>query len=178
MKALLLSLVVALQTAFLLGTVVMQERSLHSDPTVLLETVPVDPRDLLRGDFVMLSYKISRIPWATFEPPLSADLAPGTSVYVHLAPAGRFHVVGSASLRPPQGSSERPVLRATVQGSRWNQEVSVRYGLEKYFVREGTGSPRGTVTVQAAIARSGTASIKEVFVNQVPYREAMKDEAR
>ncbi len=178
MKALLLSLILGLQTAFLLGTVVMQERSLHSDPTVLLETAPVDPRDLLRGDFVMLSYKISRIPWATFEPPLSAEPAPGTSVYVQLVPAGRFHVVGSASLQPPQVALEPRLVKATVQRSWGNHEVSVHYGLEKYFVREGTGSPHGTVTVQAAITRSGTASIKEVFINQVPYREAMKDEAR
>ena len=178
MKALLLSLILGLQTAFLLGTVAMQERALRSDPTVLLETVPVDPRDLLRGDFVMLSYKISRIPWATFEPPLSAEPAPGTLVYVQLVPAGRFHVVGSASRQAPQAASDRRVVRATVQRSWVNHEVSVHYGLEKYFVREGTGSPRGAITVQAAITRSGIASIKEVFINQVPYREAMKDEAR
>ena len=30
--------------------------------TIRLRTVPVDPRDLLRGDYVILGYEISRIP--------------------------------------------------------------------------------------------------------------------
>ena len=51
MKLKLLILILALQTAWILGTVVIQERALTSGKLVMLETRPVDPRDLLRGDF-------------------------------------------------------------------------------------------------------------------------------
>jgi uncharacterized membrane-anchored protein len=50
MKLKILVLVLALQTAWILGTTLVQERALASGKVVLLETRPVDPRDLLRGD--------------------------------------------------------------------------------------------------------------------------------
>jgi uncharacterized membrane-anchored protein len=56
--------------------------------------------------------------------------------------------------------------------------VHVEYGLERYYVREGTGNPRGKITVQAAVPDSGQAQIKQVFVDGKPYGEAMKGVAR
>jgi hypothetical protein len=41
-------------------------------------------------------------------------------------------------------------------------------------VPEGTGNPSGKLTVQAAIARSGHATIKQVFLDGKPYREVMR----
>ena len=63
MKLKLLALVLGLQVAWILATVTTQELNLRSAPTVLLETRPVDPRDMLRGDYVILSYKISGVIW-------------------------------------------------------------------------------------------------------------------
>ena len=50
----------------------------------------------------------------------------------------------------------------------------MHYGLEAYFVAEGTGNPQGKLTVEAAVPASGRATIKEVFVDGTPYRQAMK----
>ena len=55
MKTKLLVLVLALQSAWLLGTAFTQERILRVGQLILLETQPVDPRDLLRGDYVRLN---------------------------------------------------------------------------------------------------------------------------
>jgi len=52
--------------------------------------------------------------------------------------------------------------------------IHTEYGLEQSFVAEGTGNPRGKLTVQAAVAQSGRANIKQVFVDGKPYAEAMK----
>ena len=54
MKTRLLILVLALQCAWLLGTALVQERALREGTVIRLETRPVDPRDLLRGDYVIL----------------------------------------------------------------------------------------------------------------------------
>ena len=62
MKLKLLILILALQTAWILGTTFIQERALTNGKVVLLETRPVDPRDLLRGDYLTLNYKISDVP--------------------------------------------------------------------------------------------------------------------
>jgi len=61
-------LVLALQSAWVLYTVAVQERALAVGQVILLETRPVDPRDLLRDDYVILNYKISNIPTNRLSP--------------------------------------------------------------------------------------------------------------
>ncbi len=86
MKLKLLILVLALQTAWLLGMVATQEYALAHGKAILLETQPVDPRDLLSGDYLMLRYKISDVPTNLFSPPVKKDLPYGTKIFVALAP--------------------------------------------------------------------------------------------
>ena len=181
MKLKLLLLVLALQTAWILGTTFVQERGLAGGKVVLLETQPVDPRDLLRGDYVILNYKISDVALSLFSPALTNGPAPGETVYVALGPRGQFHevVLGSTDRITPAGG--QVVLKGQSR-SGWNSAarstVHVEYGLERYYVREGTGNPRGKLTVQAAVPDSGRAQIKQVFVDGKPYKEAMKGVAR
>ncbi len=177
MKLKLFILVLALQSAWLLGTVFVQERALREGTVILLETRPVDPRDLLRGDYVILNYKISTIPTNRFSPP--ADLLTyGQTVWVALASRGEFHEITRASLgRFDPGDGEvlvRGKIHWRTGGRDVEREVGVEYGLERYYVREGTGNPRGKLTVQAIVPASGRASIRQVFLDGVPYAEAMK----
>ena len=62
MKLKILILVLALQTAWILGTTFQQEHALSVGKIVMLETERVDPRDMLRGDYLILNYKISNVP--------------------------------------------------------------------------------------------------------------------
>jgi len=178
MKLKLFILVLALQTAWILGTVIQQENFLHTGKTVLLETRPVDPRDPLRGDFVQLNYQISNVPREKFSPAFTNKLPAGTKIYVALAPAGTngFWEVTRASEKSFAPENGEILLRGK---SQWNWQnlsssVHVEYGIEKYFVAEGTGNPHGKLTVQAAVSKTGHASIKEVFLDDKPYAEAMK----
>jgi uncharacterized membrane-anchored protein len=179
MKLKLLLLVLALQTAWILGTTFVQERALAGGKLVLLETRPVDPRDLLRGDYVTLSYKISDV--ALSPPAPTNGLLPGTTVYVALEPHGQFHEVVLASTNRITPADGQVVLKGHSR-SWWNRAaqntVHLEYGLERYYVREGTGNPRGKLTVQVAVPDSGQARIKEVFVDGKPYVEAMKGVAQ
>lgn len=174
MKLKLLCLVIGLQTAWILATVATQEVNLRSAPTALLETQPVDPRDLLRGDYVILNYRISQIPLSLFQPPLSETLPAGKSVYVTLEPRGKFHEAVGASLDRPSPQAGQVVIRGTTEHSWQTSSVRVGYGLERFYVAEGTGNPQGKLTVEAAVAKSGQAAIKQVFVDGKPYRAAMK----
>ena len=178
MKLKLLGLVLGLQIAWILGTVATQENKLHSAPTVLLETRPVDPRDLLRGDYVILSYQISQLPLKLFQPPLAEAPAAGKTVYVVLEAHGKFHEAVSAALEFPTPQPGQTVMRGGAeysgQPSGTNPVVRVHYGLERYYVAEGTGNPQGKLTVEAAVPKSGQAVIKQVFVDGKPYRDVMK----
>ena len=93
--------------------------------TVLLHVEPVDPRDLLRGDYVTLGYAISRIPAGNYQA--------GQSVYVTLVPEadGRHYRAGSFLVEPPASGV---FIRGTVQG-----HGRATYGIESYYVQEGTG---------------------------------------
>jgi uncharacterized membrane-anchored protein len=182
MKLKLLILVLALQTAWVLGTVVRQENLLRVGQVVLLETQPVDPRDPLRGDFVRLNYKISDVPVKLFSPPVNTNLPYGTKIFVVLAPAGtnQFYLVTRAGTESFTPAANEVVLRGKAAWSWRNNSntIHVEYGIEQYFVAEGTGNPRGKLTAQVAVAKSGRASIKEVFVDGKPYIEVMKTQGR
>lgn len=174
----LLLLVLGLQATWMLGTTLVQENLLRHGKVVLLETRPVDPRDLLRGDYLILNYKISEVPLKLFAPPITNSPAAGQAIYVALQPKGAFYEVAEASTKPFSPKADQ-VLAKGRSAKWWNNDNSARveYGLERYFVRENTGNPRGKITVQAAVAASGHCLIRQVFLDGEPYVEAMKADA-
>jgi len=178
LKYKLFILVLALQTAWVLSTVYQQERLLRVGKLVLLETQPVDPRDLLRGDFVRLNYVISDIPQKFFPAPWTPPRRGGATIYVALAPnfTNPFWELTRASTERFDPASNEVLLQGKSEGT-WNKGSSslrVRYGIEKYYVAEGTGNPSGKLTAQVAVASSGRATLKEVFVDGKPYAQAMQ----
>jgi uncharacterized membrane-anchored protein len=182
MKLKLLILVLALQSAWLLGTVAMQEHALATGKVILLETARVDPRDLLRGDYLILNYKISDVPTNLFSPPVTKDLPRDTKVFVALAPTtNRFYVVVKVSTNEFILSADEVLLKGKYAGGRWNSptnSVHVEYGIERFYVAEGTGNPTGKLTAQVMVPASGHGRVKEVFVDGNPYAEAMKGAER
>lgn len=178
MRLKLFILVLALQLAWLLGTVATQETALARGHVIKLETQPVDPRDLLRGDYLVLNYKISNVPTNLFVPPLTNTLPYHQTVWIAVAPHGEFHELVRASFQRFEPAANEVLLRGESAG--WGnveRGVRVSYGLEQFYVREGTGNPRGKITVNAVVPASGRASIKQVFLDGKPYSEAMRQPA-
>lgn len=185
MKTKLLIALIALQASWVVGTVAVQEARLRSGIQVLLETVPVDPRDLLRGDYVILRYKISTLSESLFAIGLTNDALAGTAVYVKLEKRGLFHEPQAASFTPLEADALHPVLRGRVAARSWwnsenqtNRNIPVEYGLERFYVREGTGNPSGKLTAEVSVPQSGNAVIRQLYLAGRPYAEAMKSEAR
>ncbi len=178
MKIKLLLLVLVLQSAWLLGTTFVQERALATGKIILLKTRRVDPRDLLRGDYLILDYDISDVPMSRFSPPLQIEPPAGTKVFVALAPgANQFYEVVRAGTNEFLPATNEIVLRGRSEWNRWGRTNSVHlaYGIERYYVAEGNGNPTGELTAHAVVPASGWASLKQVFVDGKPYAEAMKD---
>ena len=176
MKLKLFILVLVLQGTWLLGTAIVQEHALATGKVILLETERVDPRDPLRGDYLILNYKISDVPVNRFSPPVTKDLSVGVNIFVTLSPGTNgFYEITHASTNAFAPAMGEVLLRGKSQW-RWNatNSVHVAYGLENYFVAEGTGNPTGKLTVQAVVPASGHASIKQVLMDGQPYTTAMK----
>ncbi len=123
MKAKYWSLVL-LQVLLLVGIIGYRHYWLATGERVLLRTVPVDPRDIFRGDFVRLSYDISTLDLDRLEG--EDKFVRNESVYVALRKNADGTFSPTATLdAPPQGERfiKGRVLSQT-EGVRW--EVTVR----------------------------------------------------
>lgn len=140
--------------------------TLQTGREVLLRTVPVDPRDLFRGDYVVLSYDLSTIDVGQAAAPAEA-FETGEPIYVRLAERDGYAAPAGVSKRPP--GADALCLRGRVADVDGTQ-VRVLYGIESYFVPEGKGrvleQARGKpLAVRAAVDRFGGAAIKGLVLN-------------
>ena len=177
MKLKLFLLVLLLQSGWLLGTAFKQEYARAHGVTILLETVPVDPRDLFSGDYVILSYKISSLSFSLFSPTITNDLPPGRIVYVAVEKRGAFHEAVSASTTPITPAPGQVILKGHSMPG-WNHDrVRVGYGLERFYVHEGTGNVHGKLTAEIVVPDSGQGTVKQVFVDGKPYAKTAREQA-
>lgn len=132
-KRLVLVPVILLQFALIGYQVWSSESILTQGKTVKLELEPVDPRSLLQGDYVQLGYTISRLG--------SPDLPVGENIRVVLRMqenglyeySGYYEQAGVWN-KPYQADPNDVIINGrTIGGDR------VEYGIENYFVPEGTG---------------------------------------
>jgi uncharacterized membrane-anchored protein len=180
----------AAQIGFLSWFIVARAAVLRDGREITLKVEPIDPRDLLRGDYVRLSYDISNIPTSLVaNMPPEPERLPSSDIYVRMKqkPDGNWHPLSAVLDKPPEiplGADEIEV-HGTL-GSDWNPgsagSLRVNYGLERYYVPEGAGKPiedrmrervdapegKGTVNahtyaVVVAVAPGGTAQIKRLL---------------
>ncbi|QLF70309.1 GDYXXLXY domain-containing protein [Peteryoungia desertarenae] len=168
---------VILQTA-LLGFMIESRASiLRSGTEVLLKTRPIDPRDLFRGDYVILNYDISDVPIA-----LIAGARPeeGSSQRLHVrlvpGPDGYWNI-SEASFETLARASQSVVMTTkpiTVYDWLWqgNGNLRVDYGIERFYVPEGEGlvleeaRNEGRLSVAVRVSESGQAQIRALFLDE------------
>lgn len=157
--------VVALQVLFLAGLVAYKETTLRSGREVVLQTLPIDPRDPFRGDFLVLRYVISTLDTRMIE--ASGPFATGDVVYVRLQ--DRQPAADAVGVRRAPARDWDLFIRGTVTGVRDSGRVlEVQYGIESYFVPEGKGlelQRARDIKAVVAVDRSGTAILKRLFVD-------------
>ncbi len=172
--------VALLQSAVLLYTVVSRAAVLRDGREVLLETAPVDPRDLLRGDYVVLNYKIATLEAASIGGPWPQDRGRHT-IHVRLRPdSSGYWSVAEASFLPldaQEGSVVQKGITGRLPGTREQASVSVQYGIERYYVPEGEGKALeaarndGRISVAARVSTGGVAHIRALLRDGKPLYE-------
>jgi len=162
-------------------------RVLREGGDVALQTRPVDPRDFLRGDYVVLNYEISSLPAGALKDTPSEGR--GTPVFVKLVrrPSG-FHEVVSVHTEPVAVADGEVLIRGRVTYGAtcgtthrlFCERLQVSYGIERYFVPQGEGREiersrnEGKVSVVAAVTPAGRAAIKRLLLDGKPvYDEPM-----
>ena len=169
--------VIVIQVVFLLGLVGYREAILITGRTVVLQTVPVDPRDLFKGEYVTLRYEISTI---NRNPDTSnakryqliGNFDEGDTAYVTLTRIGSSFVPWMpVQAREPHEDAEL-FIKGRVTSS-YTNAITIEYGIEQYFVPEGRGleiEQADDVKVRVKINRSGTAAIEELIVDGEGWR--------
>jgi uncharacterized membrane-anchored protein len=161
----------------LIAMMVIDRASILREGTeVTLQTRPVDPRDFLRGDYVVLGYDISEVPAGELKGKLPQNRAP--VVFVKLAPKDDgFYAAVSAHLEPVPVAGREILIRARVTNWRWCgncDRLFVSYGLEKFFVPQGEGREleharnQRRISVVAAVTPSGRSAIKRLLLDGKP----------
>jgi uncharacterized membrane-anchored protein len=177
------ALLVALVQTAILGSMIEGRASiLRSGTEVLLKTAPVDPRDLLRGDYVVLSYDISTIPAALIKG-AKPQAGTWTPVHVRIAPgADGFWTVAEAAFEPLAEQAGSVVLRSQpIEAYDWQWAeggtLFASYGIERYYVPEGEGKPiedgrnERRVSVAARVSQDGVAQIRALMLDGQPLYE-------
>lgn len=167
-KSLVLAIIVLWALIFA-GFITNRELNLRSGREIILKTEPVDPRDLFRGDYVILNYEISRIDssQANF-----ADFEVGDSIYANLEQSGQDWNFSALS-RSPAINPNLISLKGTVT-RKDNNDIDIDYGIESYFVPEGRGREientirEEEVKVKIAVDQNGQGIIKELLINNEP----------
>ncbi|UVK36591.1 GDYXXLXY domain-containing protein [Mesorhizobium sp. AR10] len=172
-SALVLALV---QIGFLSWIIAGRAAILRDGKEVLLKVEPIDPRDLLRGDYIILSYDISRIPvkmianipagkLTSDDTPIVVRLKKGTDGYWLPTTAWFGQAPASAA------SDEADIVGHVAAGWDLNPETTIApdFGIERFYLPEGEGMaiqndmrvrPFG---IRAALASDGTAQVKALM---------------
>lgn len=177
------ALFIAIVQTAILGYMIEGRASiLRSGTDVLLKTAPVDPRDLLRGDYVILTYDISTISTTsiTGTRPQTGEVA---RLNVRLKPgADGFWTVSAASFDPLAEEAGSVVLLSqpvTIYDWEWQNagNLTVSYGIERFYVPEGEGRPiedgrnQGRVSVAVRVSEGGQAQIRALMLDNEPLYE-------
>lgn len=163
-----LTLGVLFQLLVLAAMMVQPLTTLISGDTILLRVAPVDPRDLFRGDYVILSYDISQPTrdGSTATLGTRENLSPlaGKTIFTRLAPDadGKHWHADGYQLEPP---TDGKYIRGTVANF-----GNVTYGIEQYFVQEGQGLQYEQavrdrkLSAEIVLDRNGNSQIKGLVI--------------
>jgi uncharacterized membrane-anchored protein len=140
-----------------------------------VEVIPVDPRDFFRGDYVVLGYPFT----TTADLLMPGGTRQGDSVYSTIKPDGgsKWSLVQVTASYPEKIEPGHRVLKGVARYVSWRAKKSepapgqIAYGIESYFVPEGTGGSIETqirdkkIEVVLAVAATGETAIKALLID-------------
>jgi len=169
--------VALLQIGFLGWMIAGRAAILRDGREIVLKVEPVDPRDLLRGDYVRLTYEISRIPAKLVaNVPADGTTRDQQTIVVRLTKGddGTWHPQMAWLGSPPQAAGPDAVdIAGTIKaGSSLGDSDATLwpdYGIERFYLPEGEGKAiekdmrTRPFQVKIAVSKSGQAQIKALM---------------
>lgn len=164
--------VAALQIAVLAWIVGDRVLLVKTGTEIVLPIVPVDPRDLFKGDYVRLSYPISRPTSVKIERPAPDRNAWAFAVLEpDVAEQSNWSINRISSSYPRDVKPGQIVIKAKAPNGWHEQAPFLHFGLERYYVPEGTGlelekmAREKKLAAVVAVDRFGNTAIKGLSVD-------------
>lgn len=132
----------------------INEKVFLTGDEIRLNVKPVDPRDLLRGQYVALNYDISEIQVGK-----NADFKRDETVYVTLIKEGEIYVAQSVyKFKPsknPYIKGKVDFIRRTYGNNKSLDTLIIKYGIENLFTKE-----KEAKDIEKRLQKGGIAVIK------------------
>lgn len=178
--------------SFLIGTLALMIQSraaiLRDGKEIVLRVEPVDPRDLMRGDYVRLGYGVSSVgeTLVVGDWPKEDTVSP---VWLVLAPDddGIF-TTRSVHFSQPSALGDGEVVLKSKPARIWvarppddlNEIARLSFGIERYYVPEGEGLDiekarnEGRTTVAVRVSDRGEPQIARLMIDgETLYEEPL-----
>lgn len=117
-------IIVVIQTLILFGMVGMKQYTLNTGTQILLETQPIDPRSLFRGDYVRLRYNINNLELDKIEG--DKEFKRYDTIYVHLIKVENYWEAKAIYQEKPDETNGDVIIKGKVKylsSQRWNRET-------------------------------------------------------
>ena len=171
------TIAIAVQLAIIFGLLIFKMSILSSGTDVLLKIAPVDPRDPLRGDYVVFEYDISRINEYSFG---YSPIRNNDTIYVPLKQRGKYWTASYGIQKTKPVDTANIFIKGKIaSGEGTDSSLSFRntyhiiYNIEEYFIPEGAG--RGVsfwnkeAYARVTIDQSGNPVLRQIFVDDKPW---------
>ncbi|HMO78735.1 MAG TPA: GDYXXLXY domain-containing protein [Candidatus Paceibacterota bacterium] len=183
---------IVLQVLIILVIIIFKISVLTGGTSILLKIAPVDPRDPLRGDYVTFAYDISTIsayshdlnlnnpssPSIRLEPKNSDDkfIKNGQTIYVVLRKGSKYWYVQKSQSQKP--TNDEIFIKGVVQNvsggiNSFDKTISVKYGIEEYFIPEGKGINFNfwdrDASARVVVDKDGNAVLRQIYIDDKPW---------
>ncbi len=174
--------VALLQSGVLYAMVQQHVSILRNGTDITLQSEPVDPHDIMRGDYVVLRYAISNIEAGKIAGTVPATAGPA-DVYVTVkeGDGGVWTFAGASWQKREDLPANEVQLRgrtSSFANAASYSQLRVTYGIERYYVPEGQGRAiedqqlEHKIEAVIAVSSAGDAQIRALKDNgKVLYEE-------
>ncbi|MBD8067711.1 GDYXXLXY domain-containing protein [Bacillus sp. PS06] len=152
-----IGIIVILQLGILGYQVSSNEILLRDGTEITLQLAPIDPRSMLQGDYVRLAYEIGEAE--------NLDVQSGNRVYVILEKNEQGIYERKQLVTEQIDPSDYPLNENEVLiTGKYNGYNAIIFGIESYFVEEGTGLAveRNATLAKVAVSKKGDALLLSV----------------
>ncbi|WP_040205243.1 GDYXXLXY domain-containing protein [Neobacillus jeddahensis] len=138
---------------------------------IILQTMPVDPTDLFRGDYVALRYEAEEVPKQLVEDEVLTKYDKNwgeLDVYVLLAEKKGVHTPVKVTMKKPsRGIYLKGTLNYIEKTEDGEEHAFIEYNLDKYYVEDNTGTEWEKASAQGDIlakikVNNGYAILKDI----------------